>query len=395
MFYNNKQVDIYEGLIVKNYKEMCQLLDEKITGGNSKKAQLNNWKRYFDFQKDGQKFIITKIYTKPLPMSKAEKIRGGMYVRDIECLLVDLINKSNGSLTISKNCLYNKLGLTNDKYANFYRTAHDSSFIIDDDNNDDDKEDKTSQADFVNEIITFVNNRGVVIEEDCFKENCIKTPRGNMIPIQDKDIVRFYQTVNTKLSVIFSRALYSMEKHNIIKSYQGYEIAIKTGNKNKNGKERVKIRPATNEECAIITDIKKQALDKIGCVSGFDVGCKHLWRKYQSVIDELTTERFADWAFFYPVYTFVRSENFNTVIRTKSISRQRLDLNKKVIQALEIMYDNKLQNSRQRYEEAKKTCVDEWGQVIKEKLPYRLPLYYPVQQKLIMDELIKIDNNEQ
>ena len=54
------------GLIVKNYKEMCKLLEQEPKTSNSKKAQLKEWERYFDFFKDGQKIVITKIYNSPL-----------------------------------------------------------------------------------------------------------------------------------------------------------------------------------------------------------------------------------------------------------------------------------------------------------------------------------------
>lgn len=48
-----------EGEIIKNYKEMCSLLEEKIRDGNAKKSQLNRWKKYFSWEKKGHKFIIT------------------------------------------------------------------------------------------------------------------------------------------------------------------------------------------------------------------------------------------------------------------------------------------------------------------------------------------------
>ena len=49
-------------LIIKNYKEMCKILDEEETDGNSKKSQIKEWNRYFDFTRDGQKYIINVIY---------------------------------------------------------------------------------------------------------------------------------------------------------------------------------------------------------------------------------------------------------------------------------------------------------------------------------------------
>lgn len=54
-------------LEVKNYKIMCELLGEEEKTGNSKKAQTKEWKRYFDYIKEKQKYIIREIYDKPLP----------------------------------------------------------------------------------------------------------------------------------------------------------------------------------------------------------------------------------------------------------------------------------------------------------------------------------------
>ena len=54
-------------MVVKNYKEMCKLLEEKEkSGGDSKKCQLKNWKRFFTWENQGQKFIIKEIYDEPL-----------------------------------------------------------------------------------------------------------------------------------------------------------------------------------------------------------------------------------------------------------------------------------------------------------------------------------------
>lgn len=53
------------GMEIKNYRRMCELFGEKIKAGNSKQAQLLNWKRYFTWDKKGNSFIITNIYDKP------------------------------------------------------------------------------------------------------------------------------------------------------------------------------------------------------------------------------------------------------------------------------------------------------------------------------------------
>lgn len=47
---------------VKNYSEMCKLLDEEKTTGLGKINQLERWKLYFEFVQQGHKFIVIKIY---------------------------------------------------------------------------------------------------------------------------------------------------------------------------------------------------------------------------------------------------------------------------------------------------------------------------------------------
>ena len=51
----------------KNYKVLCNILEEKIRGGNSKQIQLKEWQRYFAWEKEGYKFIVTEIYNESLP----------------------------------------------------------------------------------------------------------------------------------------------------------------------------------------------------------------------------------------------------------------------------------------------------------------------------------------
>lgn len=54
----------------KNYKKICEYLHEPIKTGKSKQLQLEDWKRYFEYIREGNAFIITKVYDVP-----KEKIR--------------------------------------------------------------------------------------------------------------------------------------------------------------------------------------------------------------------------------------------------------------------------------------------------------------------------------
>ena len=54
----------------KNYRKICECLHEPIKTGKSKQLQLKDWKRYFEYERDGNAFVITKVYDAP-----KEKIR--------------------------------------------------------------------------------------------------------------------------------------------------------------------------------------------------------------------------------------------------------------------------------------------------------------------------------
>ena len=49
------------GMKVKNYKVLCELLNEQVLNGNSKIAQLKQWEQYFTWHKEGNAFIIDEI----------------------------------------------------------------------------------------------------------------------------------------------------------------------------------------------------------------------------------------------------------------------------------------------------------------------------------------------
>ena len=103
--------------VVRNYKVMCDLLHEEITSGNSKRAQVDRWKRYFDFHRDGQRYVIDEIYDEPFATDDARKRREGLYVKYIELLLLEFLSRQQDyKVTVGNKEMYRILGMTNDRY---------------------------------------------------------------------------------------------------------------------------------------------------------------------------------------------------------------------------------------------------------------------------------------
>ena len=62
----NKYKDLLSvGQVFKNYKDLCETIGEPVKEGSSKRAQLKEWNRFFEYDKQGYKFIITDIYDEP------------------------------------------------------------------------------------------------------------------------------------------------------------------------------------------------------------------------------------------------------------------------------------------------------------------------------------------
>lgn len=90
-----------EGMKIKNYKELCELLGEKIKTGNAKVSHLNELKRYVDYKKDGYAFIIQEIYSIPKEKVDARKSiskRGNnsKYSKDIQALVINSLARVSG-----------------------------------------------------------------------------------------------------------------------------------------------------------------------------------------------------------------------------------------------------------------------------------------------------------
>ena len=66
--------NLTEGMEIKNYKELCNILNIETKAGNSKKAQLRELERCCNYVKEGNKFIIKEIY--PIPIKKVYPSNG-------------------------------------------------------------------------------------------------------------------------------------------------------------------------------------------------------------------------------------------------------------------------------------------------------------------------------
>lgn len=97
--------NIYVGMVVKNYKVMCELLNEKIKRGKSRQLQIKDWTRYFTFKQDVHKLIVVDIFDTPLGKidmrGKAEGIRNNKEIPQFK--IPNELWKSSGIYAITLN----------------------------------------------------------------------------------------------------------------------------------------------------------------------------------------------------------------------------------------------------------------------------------------------------
>lgn len=97
------------GQTFKNTKDMCKFLGQPyITGSkSSRESQLKEWRRYIDWEKDGQKIIITDIY--PIPLDRTDgRVNNGTqkYQRFIEDILLSYMTSEMNKQQIEGNADY-------------------------------------------------------------------------------------------------------------------------------------------------------------------------------------------------------------------------------------------------------------------------------------------------
>jgi hypothetical protein len=111
-----------KGQIIKNYKELCTILDWSVSSGGSKRSQFKELDMFCTYHKEGNKFIIDEIFEELKEKQdnrKNNKGKSADYIDDIELrLLGEFLTKGrDNNLTIGKSVLLRDVGLVNSNYS--------------------------------------------------------------------------------------------------------------------------------------------------------------------------------------------------------------------------------------------------------------------------------------
>lgn len=126
--------NLKEGMILKNYKELCNVLDVKPTTGNGKINQLKELELYCNYHKEGRKIIIDKIFNNPtITINDLLKTRNSKYIKLIANIIVGYMynNKADIFNNIPLLKFLEILGITNNNYSIVNRFKKEFSQLYD------------------------------------------------------------------------------------------------------------------------------------------------------------------------------------------------------------------------------------------------------------------------
>ena len=118
---NIDTTNLKEGIIVKNYKELCKIVGWEEKKANSRKAQFKYLDCVCKWHKEGQKIFIDKIYGEVNMKKKVDNRTGHYnieYIKYIEALILNYLAEKEGNVIfLSKYMLLNKLKMINNNYS--------------------------------------------------------------------------------------------------------------------------------------------------------------------------------------------------------------------------------------------------------------------------------------
>lgn len=212
---------------ILTYKEICERLEQPRYNGNQKKAQIKEFLRYFDFDKEGTKYIIKEVYDVPLP-PELKVPANSLYSRHIKIILLSYLLRQdlNSPVYISSQKLYVALGMVNHNYITMQRPDQ--------------------KALLRNEL----------------RAKC------NFADIEDQSlnfyIKNFYDRCRSKFSTIIKSSLDSLEKQNYIDHSRAYHIYKRNLDVNNEEIDIYDGGYSTDEETAAIMEIERDVMDEFG-----------------------------------------------------------------------------------------------------------------------------------
>ena len=260
--------NLQKGQIIKNYKELCFILDINPTTGYSKIKQLNELQMYCNYSKDKNKFIINEIYETPIILLDRNNNKYIDLIANILVAYLHSINITNKkSVILTAGNMMEILGLVNENYN--------------------------------------IGNRH-------------KKELSQVLNINLLSVYYFYNNTRNEFKNIISRSLKSLKNRRVLDYITTKMIYT-------NDKRYIE---ATEEERSLIVDIEKTALNRLNLESFKDVFLQCKVREFQKIVKELTP---SNWKYYFDAYKLFVGE-VALKIEYDNLEIKKLELNKRALE---------------------------------------------------------------
>lgn len=236
---------IKAGDVVANYPAMCKLLGvEKIKGnGKPHDRQIENWKRFFTFKREGHKFVIGEIYEIEKPKEEDKRKQGNH----------SLYTPFTSALLLNKLAAYADIYFGNGNYSKYF-TKKELMLII-----------GLCNESFTDDCEIFFSELYKRKESTEFNKN------------------NFYSRAYSKISQIIDSTINNLVNTNKIVSKKDIYVIVE----NSGFGGRNKTREATEGEEQSIKEIEKAVLDEMGCKASELFGKR---KEYYTKINKMVKE---------------------------------------------------------------------------------------------------------
>ncbi len=351
-------------MILKNYKELCKVLEEPTKTGNAKKAQLSWFEKHFTYKKEGHRFIITDIFNTEIqpPPTQGGSNNQIEYTKNIEVLILDILsqNKNNGKIFLSKNKLFHLLEMVNANYLDTNRRIPKLSKFLDIDENS---------------VQEWFDTTGGLLERNL--NSALKNLASQSLIFWSREI-----TVCKVVEVPDSEYLVRIV-HRDKDGEERYEYE-------KHVKTRQVIQEATDNEKKFILKTERNVMDILECDNKQEVIAKGLWNDFEDRVKHIIKEEYGIIYYFQsykilfnPEHILRRQNQINNMLLNNKDRRQQKEvLNTSIIERIE-------DNAKSRQNKALKNLdSDDWFQAYDTKQLMRGSDKYIDDNKKLSETLI-------
>lgn len=355
----NKYKELLEvGQIYKNYKVLCEHLNEEAKTSTSKTAHTKKWRRCFDFKTKGHKIIITEIHDEV--KDNTGNWKGGnnavKYIDVIEKLLLDLLARQKSEhVFISKGNLLKALKMINSDYGK-------NKFSIN-------KLSKEIEID-AHEIKDFYSTSDSVLQSNL--ETTLRR-------LDNKALIKW----NKAITVGVVQSNIQTIKKEVSDEYGDISSEFHLVNPTKN----IIHRKATPIERSNISRAEKDVLTELGYDEKYEVFRSGKRDMYYKKVNNLLFDRYNIYLYYSSYEITFNEDHIQEEAEKQSYKlidflrqQAQMELNDGVVSRLTNNADNRKQNASAKYEETKKDVYRS-----------RMSFSYLENFDRLVDKLVKVD----